>query len=90
MICVCIAIGSMTPLNAQERPQVGDFGFRHEEFHDLYQKLYPKFFGKDKCHCSHGKCRPSSWRQVQLKAQGARNCRCTSIAPGATCPVPCY
>jgi hypothetical protein len=39
----------------------GDEGYKHELYHDEYQKV----FG-DRCGCRHGECRVTDWRKTQL------------------------
>lgn len=41
----------------------GDEGYRHELYHDLYQKL---FGDAGHCGCGHGECRVTDWRKTQM------------------------
>jgi len=41
----------------------GDEGYKHELYHDEYQKLFGDL---GHCGCGHGECRVTEWRKTQL------------------------
>lgn len=47
-------------------PRPGDFGYRHDELHPFYQKV----FSSGKCSCSSGECRPTRARASRKSPVG--------------------
>ena len=41
----------------------GDEGYKHDLYHDDYQKV---FSGSGHCGCGHGECRVTDWRKTLL------------------------
>jgi hypothetical protein len=59
--------------------QPGDQGYRHEEFHEQYQKV----FNSEKCSCSSGECRVTDYRGSDTSPTGFE-----VKVSGKWCPVP--
>ncbi|HUO50076.1 MAG TPA: hypothetical protein VMU25_00675 [Candidatus Paceibacterota bacterium] len=44
----------------------GDFGYKHEMYHESYQKV---FGALGRCSCGTGDCRVTNWRETQLGSE---------------------
>jgi hypothetical protein len=65
-ICVLLLTGAFaTPAHADNSLlEPGDKGYRHDQYHELYQGL----FDKAECHCQKGECRATVVRRSDAES----------------------